>query len=231
MSEEVTRRGFIGSAGAILALGAGTGLAAAEGGNDSAAKIRIVGVSTSFRKGMTTASAVKVCLEEAAKVSDRIETELIDLGGLRIPGQVAAGLPLFPGETDDFPALAPKLSDPMVGGIIIGTPVYFGNMSSLCKAFLERWIVFRKDFDLSGKVGGVLAVGGSRNGGQELTIQSVQTVLMAQEMLIIGEGRPTSHWGGTLWSKDSSIESDELGVSTAKNLGKRVAETAILLRK
>ena len=39
----------------------------------------------------------------------------------------------------------PKLAAPGVAGIIIGTPVYFGNMSSLCKAFLDRCIVFHKD--------------------------------------------------------------------------------------
>ena len=56
-----------------------------------------------------------------------------------------------------------------MAGIILGTPVYFGNMSSLCKAFLDRCIVFHKDRLLANKVGGVLAVGGARNGGEELT--------------------------------------------------------------
>ena len=69
---------------------------------------------------------------------------------------LAAGVPLEPGERDDFPTLIPKLSDPAVAGIIIGSPVYFGNMSSLCKAFLERLMVFRKDnYALSNVVAGV----------------------------------------------------------------------------
>ena len=92
--------------------------------------------------------------------------------------------------SDDFPSLVPKLGDPKVAGIIIGSPVYFGNMSSLCKAFLERLMMFRKDnFALSNKVAGVLAVGGARNGGQELTIRSIQTALFGQEMIIVGESR------------------------------------------
>ena len=33
------------------------------------------------------------------------------------------------------------------------------------------------------KVGAALAVGGARNGGQELTIKSIQTVLFSQEMI------------------------------------------------
>ena len=45
---------------------------------------------------------------------------------------------------------------------------------------------------------GVLAVGGGRNGGQELTLRSVQTALMCQEMVIVGDGKPSAHFGGTV---------------------------------
>lgn len=229
MSNEVSRRRFVGVGGAALGLSVGeTLLAQAQGEAGGGKKIKIVGVSCSPRKGRSTAEALGFCLAEARKVSDAIETELIELAGLKIPGQVAVGIPLDEGERDDFPEVAPKLSDPSVAAIILGTPVYFGNMTYLCKAFLDRWMVFRQNnFALSGKIGAVLAVGGSRNGGQELTLQSVQAVLMAHEMLIVGEGRPTAHWGGTLWSKDDSVAADEFGLTTARNLGKRVAEVAL----
>jgi multimeric flavodoxin WrbA len=233
MSDEVTRRRFIGAAGGALALAAGeTALAQAAGGASGGKGLKIVAVSCSPRAGKTTAQALRVCLEEAAKAGEGIETELIELAGLKIPAQLAAGIPLEPGEKDDFPTLAPKLSDPAVAGIVIGTPVYFGNMSALCKAFLDRWMTFRKEnFALSGKVGGVLAVGGARNGGQELTIASVQTALMCHEMVIVGDGRPTGHFGATLWnSANDDVSGDEFGLSTARNLGRRVAEVALRLR-
>lgn len=229
MSDEVTRRRFIGAAGGALALAAGeTVLAQAQASKG----LKIVAVSCSPRAGKTTAQALRVCLEEAAKTGEGIETELIELAGLKIPAQLAAGIPLEPGEKDDFPTIAPKLSDPAVAGIVIGTPVYFGNMSALCKAFLDRWMTFRKEnFALSGKVGGVLAVGAARNGGQELTIASVQTALMCHEMVIVGDGKPTGHFGATLWnSANDDISGDEFGLSTARNLGRRVAEVALRLR-
>jgi multimeric flavodoxin WrbA len=69
-----------------------------------------------------------------------IEVELIDLGGLKINGDLAAGIPLAAGERDDFPKIEARMREPNVGGIIIGTPVYFSNMSSLCKVFLDRWM-------------------------------------------------------------------------------------------
>ena len=103
-------------------------------------------------------------------------------------------------------------------------------MTSLCKSLFDRFIVFRKTFALSNKVAGVLAVGGSRNGGQEMTIQSVQTALFAQEMILVGDGRPTSHCGATVWSGGKKdVTEDEFGMSTARNLGRRVATLALRL--
>ena len=144
---------------------------------------------------------------------------------------MAAGVPLEPNERDDFPALVPKLSDPTVAGMIVGSPVYFGNMSSLCKAFIDRCIVFRKNkFALGGKVGGVLAVGACRNGGQEITIQSVHAALLGQDMILVGDGKPTSHLGATLWSgAKGGITADKIGLATARNLGRRVAEVARMI--
>ena len=197
---------------------------AAKGG-----PIKIIGVCCSPRKGKTTAGSLKVCLEAVAAVKPGIEVELIELAGMKIDGALAAGVPLEPGQKDDFPALVPKLSDPKVRGIVLGTPVYFGNMSALCKAFLDRWIVFRKNkFALRGKVAGVVAVGGCRNGGQELTIRSVQAILLTHQMIVVGDAPPTGHWGGTVWnSGKGDITQDEFGMATVKNLGRNVAETAL----
>jgi multimeric flavodoxin WrbA len=233
MSKDYTRRRFLHAAGVGAAATAAYTSSSAVAANDEERAIKIIGISTSLRKGKTTAAAVNISLEAAqALAPDRIQVELIDLAPLSIPAAPAAGLDLKPGEEDDFPAVAEKLSDPAVAGIIVGTPVYFGNMSSLCKAFIERLMTFRRnDFALANRVGGVVAVGGARHGGQEVTIRSVQQALFAQEMVIVGESRPTAHSGGTLWNNaKDQIEQDEPGVATAKNLGRRVAEVALAMR-
>ncbi len=221
MKHDLTRRTFLGAAG--MAATAGATAAAAN------LPIKILGIGCSPRDNSSTAIAVQVALDAAREVApDIIEVELIKLAGLRIPGQVAAGVPLDEGERDDFPSLVPKLGDPSVAGIIIGSPVYFGNMSSLCKAFLERLTAFRKGFVLSNTVAGVLAVGGSRNGGQELTIKSIQTSLFCHEMIIVGETRPTAHFGPAGWnnSQFGGITGDELGTTIFRALGRRVADVA-----
>lgn len=234
MKNDFTRRGFLG-AGAVAATGAVAGKVAAEAEatGSRAARIKILGIGCSPRPESTTADTVQVCLDAAKEVDPaNIDVELIKLGGMRINGSVAAGIPLEPGERDDFPQLVPRLSDPAVAGIIIGSPVYFGNMSSLCKAFLERLVVFRQEgFKLSNTVAGVLAVGGARNGGQELTIKSIQTALFGQEMIIVGESRPSAHFGPAAWNSREfeNITDDEVGMAAVKNLGRRVAEVARLV--
>lgn len=218
------------TAGAAIVAGTAAATTSAQAASGSRAKtIRIVGISCSPRKGKTTAASLQVCLQAAEKVDPRIDVELIELAGMKIDGSLAAGLPLESGQKDDFGQLVPKLSDPKVAGIIVGTPVYFGNMTSLCKAFLDRCIVFRKNkLALSNKVAGVLAVGGVRNGGQEITIQSVLAALLCQEMIIVGDGRPTAHIGATVWNNGKTpVTEDEFGMATAKNLGRRVAEVAL----
>ncbi len=230
MARSVSRRSFIQSAGLATAVGTAAGVATAAHAAEPAGNVKIIGLACSPRKGKTTAQALGICLEAAKAVAaDRIEVELIELAEMEIPGSPCAGIPLKEGQKDDFPELAAKLADSKVGGIIVGSPVYFGSMTYLCKALLDRCIALRmRQFALSGKVGGVVAVGGVRNGGQELTIQGIQAALLCQEMIVVGDGRPTGHWGATVWNNGKDdISQDEFGVVTLKNLGRRVAEVAL----
>ncbi|MCK5564662.1 MAG: flavodoxin family protein [Planctomycetes bacterium] len=219
------RRRFLTSgliAGGTMALGS-TGRAEAN----TEGKIRIVGISCSPRKGKTTAVGVKTALDAAKKVNRRVETELIDLGGMTFSGWNKTGK--F--ETDDFEMLVlPKLHNPLPDGLIIGSPVYFRNISSVCMAFLERLAVLRKPKLLLADIPiGVLSVGAYRNGGQEMAIQQIQSAMLCHEAVIIG-GKPGAHQGATLWNTYSDdITKDKFGMDSAKKLGIRVAEAALHL--
>lgn len=221
MSAHTTRRTVLGAAGIAALTGAAARPAAAQDTKSGA--VKIIGVCCSPRKGMTTAASLGIALAAAKEAGDTVSTELIELADMDIPVFDPAT-----GPAKDFMSLVPRLAAPEVGGIIVGTPVYFCNMTSLCKAFLDNCIAFRKNkLALSGKVAGVLAVGGCRNGGQELALRSVSAALLCQEMIVVGDGRPTAHIGATLWSSGNSIEKDDFGQTTAKNLGRRVAEIAL----
>ncbi len=228
MEPSVTRRTFVQTIGAGTA--AGLAPLAARGADAPVSTVKIVGIACSPRRGKTTAQAVALCLEAAKAVDpERIETELIDLADLEIPAYMAAGIPLKPGQQDDFPTVAEKLADRRVVGIVVGSPVYFRSPTALCKAFIDRCFSLRRGrFALADKVGGAVAVGGMRNGGQELTLQCIQSAMMCQEMVIVGDGRPTAHAGAAVWnSGNDDIADDEFGVATLKNLGRRVAEVAM----
>jgi len=193
--------------------------------------MKVVGISCSPRKGKSTFYALDTCLQAAKEAVSGVETILIELSEMKINGCIACGKcmkVLECSQEDDFVKMIPILSDSELAALVIATPVYFGSMTSQCKAFLDRCVMFRRNgFLLRNKVGGVIAVGGVRNGGQELAIQAVQAAMLVQDMVVVSEGRPTSHYGATLWSGyPDGIEKDAFGLETARNLGKRVAEVA-----
>jgi len=229
MKENLDRRHFLESAGAVAAGAAAVALAGASAARadepPANAKVRILAISGSHRKGKTTATALKIALDSAQAVSPNIETELLELVDYKLD-PVQPGAPF----KDDYEKLGAKITDLAVGGIIFGTPVYFSNMSSLMKTFIEHWGPYKKSFALSNKAAGVLAVAGARNGGQENASQSIMAALLGMEMICVGDGRPTAHSGATLWNNaKDDITQDETGVATAKGLGRRVAEVALRL--
>ena len=198
--------------------------------------MKIIGVSASPRKNQSTYFALEQCLNEVKLAADAsgksINVEIIDLADLKIHGCIscdACKKGLKCSQDDDFQRLIPKLADPEILGIIMATPVYMGCMSSQAKAFIDRSVLFRRNgFMFRNRLGGAIAVGGSRNGGQELTIQAIHAGMMIHDMIIVGDG---DHFGGAAWGKHpDGYEADSTGITTARNLGKRMVEVVQIMR-
>lgn len=196
---------------------------------------KIIGVSASPRKNQSSRFLLEASLQQvkttAAELQEDVETELVDLAGLNIRGCLVCNKctkDLHCSQQDDFLPLIPKFEDPNLGGIIIATPVYMGSMSSQAKAFIDRTVMFRRNgFLFRDKIGGVITVGGSRNGGQEITIQAVHAAMMIHDMIIVGNG---THLGGTGWNDHTrGYREDSNGVNTAEQLGARMARTVLKL--
>ena len=196
--------------------------------------MKILGICCSPRPEQSTFKAMQACLAAASQQDGDIETVLLELAGRDLRPCLACGhckTELACPIDDDFGTLIPILADPEVAGMIIGTPVYFGMMTAQCKALIDRCVMFRRNGWLfRNRVGGVLAVGGVRNGGQELTIQAVQAAMMCHDMICVSDGQPTAHFGATLFSGGGSVEADDFGLQTACHLGRRVAEVALRMR-
>lgn len=195
--------------------------------------MKFIGISASAREKKSTHFLLEQCLEEVTHTSEKsgsnISIELIDLAPLKINGCISCGKckkGVLCSQDDDYQQLIPKLADPELAGIIMATPVYMGCMSSQAKAFIDRTVLFRRNgFMFRNKLGGVLTVGGSRNGGQELTIQAVHAAMMIHDMILVGDG---DHFGGAAWANHpDSYQGDTIGIDTARNLGRRMSEVAL----
>lgn len=221
----MNRRLFLGAAAASAAALAGVTNAA----EPAAGSIKILGIAGSMRKGKSTYKAVELALESAKTVSPMITTELIELSGLNLDPYIAVGSKSSD-QPDDFPAVREKMVAPDVFGIIMGSPVYMGIVSSPLKQLFERMLLFRQNgFPLKNKVGGAIAVGGGRNTGVELVVQQLIMFMLSQEMLLVGDGNPGDHWGGTMQSQGDELSKDEGSLNTLRGVGKRVAEIALRL--
>ena len=193
----------------------------------------ILGVSASPRKNQTTRRMLDEALRAAQTVAG-VRVEVIDLAKARFSGCIGCGKcakELTCGQKDEFLDWLPLLTDPELKGMIFATPVYFGGPSSQAKAFLDRCLPLRRNgFVLKDKVAGGLSVGGSRHGGQELTLTGLHAAMLIQGMIVVSDEPPTSHFGGMAWSGgEGGLDADSYGLATAANLGKRVASVAARL--
>ena len=220
---DMNRRLFLGAA----AVSAATLSSSSNAAEPAAGSVKIIGLAGSLRKGKTTYKAVELALESAKTVSPAIATELIELSGLNLDPYIAVGAKSSD-RPDDFPALREKLAAPNVFGILMGSPVYMGIVSSPLKQLFERMLDFRKGgFPLRNKVGGAIAVGAGRNTGVELILQQLIMFMLSQGMILVGDGKPGDHWGGTMQSQGDELSKDEGSLNTVRGVGKRVAEIAL----
>jgi NAD(P)H dehydrogenase (quinone) len=115
--------------------------------------------------------------------------------------------------------------------IIVGSPVYFGNMSGEVKTFLDNWTlkfdVFR-DRKMRNKVGGAFATGASVSNGKEVTILTILGAMLINQMIVVSGG---GGFGASATTGPDSPGIDEKEMAEARELGKRVAEVAAVVKR
>lgn len=115
--------------------------------------------------------------------------------------------------------------------VIVGSPVYFGNMSGEVKTFFDNWLlkygVFR-DFKMRNKVGGAFATGAAVSNGKELTMLAILEAMLVNQMIVIGGG---GAFGTSATTGPESPGIDEKELAAARDLGKRVAEVAAITKQ
>lgn len=111
-------------------------------------------------------------------------------------------------------------------GLILASPVYFGTVSAQLKALWDKTRFLRKEQALYNVVGGALAVGASRFGGQESTIHALHQMMLVQGMTIVGNGFVGEGCGHHGAAGQKPAAEDAFAIKQARILGKRVAEVA-----
>ncbi|MCX6767211.1 MAG: flavodoxin family protein [Candidatus Micrarchaeota archaeon] len=184
--------------------------------------MKVLGVCGSPRKNGNAAGMLKLALKECAAAGH--ETELVELAGKRI--NYCGGCSACPpcNVKDAMQAIYPKLEG--ADAVIIASPTYFAGPPGLLKSFMDRTLTLRrKNFALKGKIGAVIVVGASRNGGQENVCRDILNWMLIHDMTVVGDGSPTAHFGGICVGRNpGEAEKDEAGVKTVVGVGKRVAQ-------
>ena len=115
--------------------------------------------------------------------------------------------------------------------VIVGSPVYFANMSGEVKTFFDNWLlkfgVFR-DFKMRNKVGAAFATGAAISNGKETTMAAIMQVMIMNQMTAVSGG---GAFGASATTGPDSPGIDEKELATARDLGKRVAEVAAIVKR
>ncbi|NLI69670.1 MAG: flavodoxin family protein [Firmicutes bacterium] len=97
--------------------------------------------------------------------------------------------------------------------LILGSPVYFGTVSSQLKCFWDKSRRLRTEKALINVVGGAISSGGARFGGQETTLKALFDMMLVQGMIIVGDGYIDNDAGhhGVCSQQPSSEDGTALG--------------------
>jgi len=113
-----------------------------------------------------------------------------------------------------------------VDAVVVGSPVYWSNMSGEVKTFFDNWQfkfgVF-PEFKMKNKIGAAFATGGQVSSGKELTMLTILAAMLGNQMIVVSGG---GAFGASATTEGDSPGIDKKELADAKELGRRVAEVA-----
>ncbi len=183
--------------------------------------MRVVAVNGSARAGGNTATLLEAALAPLREAG--IECELIELAGKRVEGCTACGVCRKERDRrchgrDDFGNEVIVALDE-ADGILLGSPVYFADVTAEMKALIDRlgYVARGNDNMLVRKPGaGVVAV---RRAGAMHALDTINHLFGIGEMILVG----SSYWNVGIGGPKGAVESDEEGLETMRRLGENLA--------
>ena len=184
--------------------------------------MKVVAISSSPRRDGNTAILLSHVLAELDAAG--IETELVQLAGKSLSGctgclKCATALDNHcHGVKDDG---VNECIDKMLAadGILLGTPVFFGDANATMRALIERtgYATRKNGNPLARKVGAaVIAV---RRGGAMHAFDSVNHFFLISQMIVPG----SCYWNVGIGREKGDVLKDEEGLRTMRVLGENMA--------
>jgi multimeric flavodoxin WrbA len=183
--------------------------------------MKVLGINGSARKDGNTAIMIRKVFEVLEE--EDVETELVQLAGEHIQGCRDCGLcrkrknGKCALENDIVNEIVRKMVE--ADGIILGSPVYFSNITPEMKALIDRAgrVVRVNDYLLKNKVGAsVVAV---RRAGALPAFQAMNCFFFVEQMVVPG----STYWNLAIGRDRGDVESDDEGMETMINLGTNIS--------
>ncbi|HNZ71283.1 MAG TPA: flavodoxin family protein [Prolixibacteraceae bacterium] len=183
--------------------------------------IKVVAFNGSPRKEGNTSILIRSVFEELNK--EGIETEVIQLGNKNVHGCTGCGKcrevqnKKCQIKNDLLNTCIEKMIE--ADGIILGSPVYFADVTSEMKALIDvaGYVTRGNGHLLARKVGaGVVAV---RRAGEIHALNSMNNFFMINQMIVPG----SSYWNMAQGREPGDVLNDTEGMQTMKRLGENMA--------
>ncbi len=177
--------------------------------------MKVIALNGSPRKnGNTYLSLKTVC---GVLNEEGIETEILDVGSLKLTGCRACGGCAKLGRCvldDGLNELSEKIA--AADGLIVGSPVYYADINGTLKCFLDRFF-YAYGSKMRFKPAAAVVV--LRRSGVTHAYQTIYNYFTITEMLIT----PTTYWPGVHGRLPGEAEQDLEGISVARGIGRNMA--------
>ena len=183
--------------------------------------MKVIALNGSPRKDGNTSLLIKEVFTELE--NEGIETELIQLGGRPIHGCIAC-MKCGKKKNSQCALKGDSLNDHLAkmfaaDGIILGSPVYFTDVTSEMKALIDRagFVARQNGHLLRRKVGaGVVAV---RRAGSVHTFDTLNHFFTINQMVVPG----SDYWNMGIGLQPGDVSNDKEGMNTMRILGSNMA--------
>ena len=186
----------------------------------------IIGLNGSPHREGNTAYLLKTALQAAEEEGGTTEIIYCQevMQRMKIPFCVACESPCYGRcyEGEEYEQIMEKLAS--ADGLLLGSPVYFGTVSAQLKSFWDKTRKLRTYKSLLNVVGGAIAVGRARFGGQEVTAKTLHSQMLIQGMTIVGDTHDEKAPGHHGVCAQDPAEEDTYALKRAYVLGKRMAQ-------